>query len=232
MAETKSRPIPFSGPMVRAILDGRKTQTRRAVKPQPPSYIDDLHGNDLRGRAPYTLEDNETGNILGQGFQDDNDVFYKCPYGVPGDRLWIKTGYTTRYHPDREITHWSVDGVGFIPTHGHALSKSGKPKRDGRHPGMFMPFWLSQELWLPELEIVKIRVERLQDISEKGAKAEGAQCAGVPASLTNRGAFAKLWETINGPGSWGENPWVWVIEFRKVSEPGGQNRLSIADGVS
>jgi hypothetical protein len=65
------------------------------------------------------------------------------------------------------------------------------------------------------LEITGVRVERLQDISEADAIAEGCQCAGVPASLTNRGAFAKLWESINGPDSWQDNPWVWVVSFTK-----------------
>lgn len=218
------RPILFSGPMVKAILDGRKTMTPRAIKPQPPKYIDELHGNDLRGRAPYPLEDYETGHALGVGFQDDNERCYRCPYGVPGERLWIKMGYRTLYDARYDHTHWSTD-FAFITAHGRAMSKTGRPKKDGGHPGMFMPYWLSQELRLPVLEVTDVRVERLQEITEEDAQNEGfpgerwATGHGDYSEIAPSEQFRDLWNSINGKKpdcSWTANPWVWVVSFKKL----------------
>lgn len=209
----KERPILFSAPMVRAIIDGMKTQTRRIVKPQPPSYIDELHGNDLRGRAPYRLDDNETGAVLGSGFQDDNDVFYKCPYGIPGDRLWVRECWglfdtQPSDGPERAYVYYrATDG----------------DDRDLRYqlwrPSIHMPRWASRIT----LEVVGVRVERVQDISEADAEAEGfertfaADGSEYGAGLTTATeAFAALWSKITGPASWSENPWVWVVEFRRI----------------
>src|SRR5690349_5366428 len=79
----------FSQQFIPKLLSGEKTQTRRPFNPQPPSYIDELHGNDLRGRAPYPLEHPETGAVIGYGFQDDNDMFYRVPCRV-GDVIWVR----------------------------------------------------------------------------------------------------------------------------------------------
>lgn len=227
MSETavRERPILFSGPMVRAILDGKKTQTRRVVKDQPnfdwsPTVgfysptVTDKNGNEKPGAEVYGASDESFGR--------------KCPYGKPGDRLWVKTGYTTRYDAERNETHWKTEG-GWITTHGQAMSKTGKPKRDGGHPGRFMPKWLSQEFRLPALEITDIRVQRLQEISEEDARAEGFQPGdGSPVNgfdtespYPARAAFAGLWEELNADRGYGcdVNPWIWAISFRRV---GGQ----------
>lgn len=212
----RERPIPFSGPMVKAIMDGRKTQTRRVVKP------------------PYRIRDGWPFRVNPEVF-DDGDLRYersmRCPYGQPGDRLWIKTGYQTQYDAAFNQTFWSVDGVGYITTHGRALSKSGKPKRDGKHAGMYMPYWLSQELRLPVLEVTDVRVERVQEITEADAKAEGVE----PGCLTcgesciytggcgycrpaYRDSFIYLWRQLNearGYG-WEANPFCWVVSFKRV----------------
>ena len=194
----KERPIIFSAPMVRAILGGRTTQTRRRVKPHPPEWINELHGGELSKRAPYAIEDDEQ-RVFGWGFQDDHDRYYKFPYGIIGDRLWVRETYAVCadcnifYKADGEPFPW--DGIKWKPS-------------------IYMPRRASRLT----LEITDVRVERLKDISEKDAIAEGCQCAGVPASITNVGAFAKLWESISGEGSWSQNPWVWVIEFKKVAQ--------------
>lgn len=198
----KERPIIFSAPMVRAILGGRKTQTRRIVKPQPPEWINELHGGELSKRAPYAIEDDEQ-RVFGWGFQDDHDRYYKFPYGSIGDRLWVRETYgladigdSLQYVYRATDTDWQLcDGWKWKPS-------IHMPRRASRLT----------------LEIIDVRVERLNAISEKDAIAEGSQCAGVPASITNVGAFAKLWESINGDGSWACNPWVWVIEFKKVAQ--------------
>jgi hypothetical protein len=184
----KERPILFSGPMVRAILDGRKTQTRRIVK---GSGIWSVCGEDLG--FPWPGQEDESGEWRS----------FTCPYGEPGERLWVREAWA------RVIVGNQIDYLYRADTH------TGLEKRDGDQkwkPSIHMPRVACRLM----VEITSVRVERLQDISEEDATNEGAQCAGFPASLTNRGAFGKLWQSINGPDSWAANPWVWVVEFRKV----------------
>lgn len=209
----ESRPIIFSGPMVRAILEGRKTQTRRPLKPQP---------------------------ICGD---DPNWIRPPCPYGEPGDRLWVResTGFASDVSSGRIIGRYLADGS--------PVMRDGEPA-DWWYsrrlcPSIHMPRWASRIT----LEITDIRVERLQKISREDAIAEGArefpdlppgrhpygqdprwsmedpiyvsECLDTP-----RAAFANYWCKVNGkklPGGvldsrpWDENPWVWVVEFRRVS---------------
>lgn len=199
------RPILFSGPMVRAILEGRKTQTRRIVKPQPPQYINELHGDELSKRAPYALECNETGNIVGSGFQDDNDALYKCPYGTVGDRLWV-----------REAFH-KISGNTQACVY-RASCENGSEKNYKFTPSIHMPRWASRIT----LGITGVRVERLQDISEADAIAEGCEPVNpitdndVEANGPCAFGFKLLWQSIYGPDSWDENPWVWVLDFEKM----------------
>lgn len=172
----KERPILFSGPMVRAILEGRKTQTRRVVKPQPAH---------IAGIGTVLNIDTITGKA--------------CPYGKPGDRLWVRETWDGV----------RLDGGGALVSY---RADGDKPVTDdGRwHPSIHMPRWASRIT----LEVVSVRVERLQEISEEDAMAEG-----VALAENYRGPvahFASLWEQINGLGSWNANPWVWVVEFRRV----------------
>lgn len=203
-------PISFTNPMVLAINADRKTVTRRMVNPQPPASAP-------RDIKCHWLDDDRYGF-----FAEDGDDFV-CRYR-PGQICWIKTSYTTRYDEQFNCTCWCVPGIRFFDTRGRALSKTGRAKRDGGHPAMFMPEWLSQEMRLPLLEIVDVRFERLQAITEEDAIREGCDGSylnndgmrcdqqGVRAGLQ----YQHLWESINGPGSWNLNPWVWRIEFRKV----------------
>ncbi len=205
----KERPILFSGPMVRAILDGRKSQTRRVVKPQP------FHVNSL-----------------GLPFWRGGPVDYRlCPHGCAGDRLWVRetwaaphlwNGFKPSYIPQGERIHYAADGP-----------LGGLMKR----PSIFLPSWASRIT----LEIVALRVERLQDISADDARAEGVKDNLIALSgktktspflprqhydLPNgdapspdeiaRANYAALWQSINGHGSWDANPWVWVIEFKRI----------------
>lgn len=225
MSEEKisEKPIPFSAPMVRAILDGRKSMTRRVIKPQPTTDGDLWCLGDKYFLSDEAMEDHLFHEVYGT-----KGTPYGSRYQDYGDRMWIKTGYTTRYDPERNQTHWKTEG-GWITTHGQAISKTGKPKRDGGHPGMFMPKWLSQEFRLPLLEITDIRMERLQEISEADALAEGFtgyNCYRNPNFVnlvTDDGTlpeeeFRELWDQLNkdrGFG-WDQNPWVWVISFKKL----------------
>ena len=207
----KERPILFSGPMVRGLLDGRKTQTRRIIKPQPYS------------ECGFTMWQHSPHNGCGCVSPPCDCWLERCPYGNPGERLWIKTGYRTRYDEPRNQTYWSIDSC-FSTTHGKPLSKSGNEKRDGNHPGMFMPRWLSSDLRLPLIELTDVRVERLQNISDADAFAEGVaterQREGTWYAGKAREMYADLWNSINGPGSWEQNPWVLAITFKRVDEAG------------
>ena len=201
-------PINFRGDMIRAILAGRKTKTRRLMKPQPTRVSDS-------GVLSYNW-----GSGLPQVL---------CPYGAPGDRLWA-----------REIFAYCIDSTDYNDERFSKSIEESEYKRDCKSlnryhiayhadegyddivgpwkPSIHMPRWASRIT----LEIVKVSVEHLQDISEKDAHAEG-----VPGELLHRAqgwsprAFQLLWGSIYGTGSWESweaNPWVWVIEFKKVTE--------------
>ena len=176
----------FTGAMVRAILDGRKTQTRRVIKPWTMRLIDDVPA-----------------------------MLLECPYGVPGDRLWVReTWCHIGSHSGPETCGKSVQDVRYRAdrTEGYVWS-----------PSIFMPRWASRIT----LEVTGVRVQRVQEISEEDAMAEGAflnVCDwwefgnGFRGEKTPIGAYRSLWDTINfkrGFG-WSVNPWVWVVEFRRV----------------
>lgn len=209
-----SKPILFSAPMVRALLEGRKTQTRRVVKnPFPYSQCVGIkqHGDEWL----QILTDGE-----GQAFTLGNiNKRLSCPYGKPGDLLWVRE--TFLYRNNRQNIICSADystlnsaGVGAL--------------YGGWKPSIHMPRWASRLT----LEITGIRVERLQDISEEDAIAEGIEpkklrhfngegfdgwnCYTVADSGYENPihSYESLWKSINGRDSWAANPWVWVIEFK------------------
>ena len=217
--QVRERPILFSGPMVKAILKGRKTQTRRIVKPQPPNYIDELHGNDLRSRAPYRIEHNETGQILGNGFQDDDDRYYLARADV-GDRLWVRETWV------RSRNNWiyrADQPDGYKPSECVVEWDWGCDCVDKWRPSIHMPRRAARLF----LEVTGVRVERVQDITEEDARDEGVELchvfqmakSGHPLA-PHKTAFAWMWKEINGRDSWQANPWVWVVEFRRVKGHG------------
>lgn len=190
---SEERPIIFQGDMVRAILDGRKTQTRRIVKPAPYDNCQRIiqHGDEWL-QVLLNGEDHEL--TLG-----DVSKRLKCPHGVPGDRLWVRETFSRSANGDG-IWYWA-DGN---PDYGDWS----RPK-----PSIHMPRWASRIT----LQITDIRVEQLCDISEEDAIAEGVsnQCEdGMWISAMEQ--YADLWDSINGGGSWDANPWVWVIEFVRM----------------
>ncbi|SOD42428.1 hypothetical protein [Nitrosovibrio sp. Nv4] len=202
----KERPILFSAPMVRALLEGRKTQTRRIVK-----------GAALEWLAPgmFTCECVAS---------PENHL---CPHGRPGDRLWVKeTWQVFRPGSETPILGRMKEQPGGIVCMSYAASEDervaeyphAKRFNGPWRPSIFMPRWASRIL----LEITDIRVERLQDISEEDAIAEGVQITdewtGCAEDLNGSHvqAYRHLWESINGAGSWDANPWVWVVEFKRI----------------
>jgi hypothetical protein len=188
----KERPILFSAPMVRALLAGTKTQTRRAVKPQPVE-LPDFN----RGGLSY--------NVRGSVYRAWNPAVMdpRCPYGQPGDKLWLRESF--RQYPD---------GIAYRADYYDA--KTADAVHSPWKPSIYMPRAASRIL----LEIVSIRVEQLQDISAEDAIAEGISIP-ITQGLTDinvfRAAYRDLWKSINGSGSWAANPFVWVIEFRRVT---------------
>jgi hypothetical protein len=216
----KERPIIFSGPMVRAILNGRKTQTRRVIKPQPEHK--QIH--DWKGRRLYDGEHRLwwwTSQSWDLDFEMKKTLPYFCPYGRPGDKLWIREGFA--YCPEA----YKAGGVIYRADSedDHVLSFEWRPS-------IHMPRRAS---WIL-LEITDGRIERVQEIAEEDAHAEGSYLGDCPcrANIPKRDWFDKmytqtgchihglefkaLWDSINkkrGYG-WDVNPWVWVLMFRRI----------------
>jgi len=202
----KERPILFSAPMVRALLAGTKTQTRRVVKPQPV--------RNERGVLMWGVSKHR--EIGFQGKDIHPDLHEHCPYGAPGDRLWVRE--STYRRPMRNLLTGAplapeYDGGAFTADDEDVLNPEGfdvawwYSRRSC--PSIHMPRWACRLV----LEITGVRVERLQDISVTDAWAEG-----VPHSPDVNPAheFQALWESINGAESWEANPWVWAISFQRI----------------
>lgn len=223
----KERPILFSGPMVRAILDGRKTQTRRLVAPQPATGETISWLNNIVGRPPSFA-------LCRPMSSDVREV--RCPYGAPGDRLWVKETWALEdVGDDGQRLIWKIDRAARWLGDGetiHYLDSGYKPAR--WRSGRFMPRWASRL----SLEVTGVRAQRLQDISEEDARAEGLKVTGPTVSPTGeiidrrpgylgygslwhdpRRAFETIWDDINGKRAlWSSNPWVWVVEFKRVAQ--------------
>lgn len=197
------RPILFSAPMVRAILDGRKTQTRRAVKGNPINMVRLMHKT--QAMDGY---DEPTGEF---GFCPSPRVISKhvrCPYGQAGDTLWVRETWSAPYRYS-DMKPRDCGGPCWYWADGDPSEGDWTKPTVSIH----MPRWASRI----SLRVTGVRCERLQDIGEEDAKAEGTQEPSlvpyIGACWSERDAFARLWESINGNGSWAKNPWVWVISF-------------------
>lgn len=210
--QIKERPIIFSGPMVKAILEGRKTQTRRVIKPQP---LDSWMREPITDWSEY-YKPTRFGlkKHLWIAHPTENQEIV-CPKGDPGDRLWVKEAIY--YSLEHTNFYYSADsqGVGndrfvrFMESRPDWTSHYRvNPKLNPR----FMFRWASRVT----LTITNIRVQRLQDISRADAIAEGVDPFIGKDATAWRAGFQLGWNEINGKGAWESNPWVWVIEFRKL----------------
>ncbi|HBU8422657.1 hypothetical protein ACWQYV_10290 [Klebsiella pneumoniae] len=199
----KERGMIFNGEMVRAILDGRKTQTRRIIK-------DCTVGRDQISKFIQIEK-----KFIGCYPEDVPELIRECcPYGVPGDRIWVReafrvhsraTDVATLVYKASERNSWTEQ------THRVPVAVCNKPATPEKWtPSLHMPRWASRIL----LEITGVRVERLRSMSQDDARAEGviAESGPMEAGL----AFRELWDSIYGEESWKANPWVWVIEFKRV----------------
>ena len=202
----RERGILFSAPMVRAVLAGTKTQTRRIVKPQPdwdsPKPCCETTRDGFQGAVNRGMWS------CGGTWTDDEDP-RRCPYGQPGDRLYVKEAHQFVFRYKNVWCRYGADGHFCSVQAPHIPSSLGR-----RRPSIHMPRWASRLT----LEITDVRVERLNEISDLDAQSEGVA---LPAyhrthQPTAIDVFRELWESINGPGSWAANPWVWVIAFRRL----------------
>lgn len=212
--ERKQRPIIFSGEMVRAILDGRKTQTRRAVKPQPPSEIKKVR---IARYGHYEITDSGS----------KRHIIKKSPFRV-GQNLWVRETWAKVFQtepPYGEETPYIIEYRSDTgnPYPGEWPEECKDDEHCGRwRPSIHMPRWASRLA----LEVTGVRVERINEISNANAIAEG--CLGGPSvpgySEQNHAdpyeEFAALWDSLNAKRgySWDSNPWVWVVEFKVFAE--------------
>jgi hypothetical protein len=197
----KERPILFSGEMIRALLAGTKTQTRRVMKPQPveiaPGHLEWKDRRGLEAAAPIK----------------DAGWWFDCPYGHINDRLWVRETWMVEHFPSdgSQLIHYRADDT---------PAGSGWTAARMWKPSIHMPRAYSRIT----LEITDVRVERLQDISVVDAEAEGVgsytRARGVLSAMPPdpRWRFVELWNAINGPRGygWETNPFVWVLEFKRV----------------
>lgn len=233
----KERPINLKAHEVLAILQGRKTQLRRVVKPQPSKdhlflgwVLDSTSGNDI-GKAAWAV---------GDGPLMRDVVWVRCPFGQVGDRLWVRETWRMGTVSDCSC----YEPCGRCPS-GKPLYAADfgceKSEWGPWKPSIHMPRWASRIL----LEVVSVRVERLQGISEEDAFSEGIErieehswsAKGATPLGTFRGldewsdtepfwtdatdAYRSLWEIERGLDSWSANPWVWVVEFKRIDKKGG-----------
>ncbi len=226
----KERPILFSAPMVRAILAGQKTQTRRIFKAKNGGVWPNK--NDLPGMR---------------------QILRNCPYGQPGDLLWVRETHAEVLLPDipsgRPVGPRGRSGIPARPEWPSYVvyrADGEMPDVQWHHEGDKQKVWWTPSIHMPRqssrilLEIVSVRIEKVQDISPGDAIAEGVErsvtgdgwrrysdpeteSVGLPPCQYPRHSYRSLWEHINGAASWDENPWVWVVEFKRIESPKGED---------
>lgn len=243
----KDTPILYTGPMVRSVLADRKTMTRRVTKPQ---FAPDAIPVEVPATTPEGWLAPGHSGLWWDDCQANIDEAIRCPYGIPGDRLWVKETFyargrwETRFSEKKGRDEWhfvdmTPDAGGVYRYAADGAMEDAKPRRGingnmpswWKRPAIFMP----KEASRISLEVTSIRIERLQAISQRDAVAEGLirlpasgryvvtngdQHMGV-ASTNPVEVYRALWEDINGLGSWAENPWVWVIGFKRVEVANG-----------
>ena len=240
----KERPILFNGEMVRALLDGRKTQTRRLVDMRVPMGYIGPKGSDNDPDCWGWQAEDGMWYVLGRGHNDRchyGNVSIPCPHGAVGDRLWVRETWgdadhyyqghandcpsVVAYAADRFAIQFDAEEPTPVPSMDIAQWNWDKMKW---RPSIHMPRWASRI----DLEITEVRVQRANSITDADAIAEGARCCVCdgPVDGTSENdcgcfhsrrmathSFALLWDSINGErASWSSNPWTWAITFKRV----------------
>ncbi len=220
----REKPILMNTEMVQATLAGNKTQTRRIISPQPTLLGNDITWEITTGHSGPGWYGHTT------DYPDEGALHYKCPYGQPGDLLYVRETFGEDYTTSVQVRSQTVPTATTVyRADGHKMSDSGT----GWKPSIHMPKRAAR-IWL---KVTNVRVERVQDISEEDAAAEGCNNAESEAAKEigwyekPRRAFSRLWDSINGTtrlsngntsiaNSWAANPWVWVVEFEVISTNG------------
>ena len=222
MTKIIERGMIFNGEMVRAILDGRKTQTRRIIK------------DCTVGRDPISKFIQIGKKFIGCYPEDIPELIRECcTYGVPGDRIWVRETFQGPLFDFEQMEAYQEDSSKFKKPEFCVYKADGKPAPEffdaddnlhcGWRPSIHMPRWASRIT----LEITGVRLEQLKSISEEEARSEGVarlregfwkhyQPGWTQHQLSARGSFATLWDSIYGSGEWDRNPWVWVVEFNRI----------------
>ncbi|ELM3728169.1 morphogenetic protein [Edwardsiella piscicida] len=208
----KDRPIIFNDEMIRAILSGTKTMTRRPVKDRCLELFE------------VAASVGECHSLQFCDIADErSQPYYRefCPFGAIGDRLWVREAYQGPLFDYEQMEAYLEDNSKFEKQEYCEYRADGgsRPEyydgddnlRHGWHPSIHMPRWASRIT----LEITDVRVERLQDITEGDARSEGVTLSN-PRILSHRDEFRQLWGDIYGCDGWRSNPWVWVIAFKRV----------------
>lgn len=224
-ATIKERPILFSAPMVRAIQEGRKTVTRRPIRVQPDVPVTDAIPRRNFPHGPATVDwywrpkHGHLNGVPSAGWD------FKCPYGQPGDRLWVReTWFCDHFEvmrgpylkpDDLDIGEAREDGTLVYSADGLTPFEAEQP---AWKPSIHMPRWASRIL----LQITDVRVERLHDITPENAIAEGVKSCEQDLDPDGNDyspyeLFSMLWTSINGMETWHANPRVWVVEFKRVT---------------
>ncbi len=219
----KERPILFSDQRVRALLLGQQTQTRRIMKSLAFAPGQDNH----EGCYGFDVSSNQQ---RGRHMMEMADLTYQCPFGQPGDRLWVRESWRGPIVPKDQLAEYEKSPEAFRHTNychyrADSTELSAVLEKDielsGWQTGIHMPRWASRI----DLEITAVRVERIQTISDDDVMAEGVQTDShflnnfftmKNEAIAPKVAYQQAWEKQYGATSWEVNPWVWVIEFTRV----------------
>lgn len=210
----KERPILFNGEMVRAVLAGRKTQTRRVCKQQPHPWARHYFE---RGCSPLdwapAICDDDTWDLFSGAAESQEPHFGRCPYGKPGERLWVREAFQLPATKD-ELSPSECEGCSVVFVAAGTSAQGWGRQR----PSIHMPRWASRVL----LRVTDVRVQRIQDITASNVRAEGIGDASIAHweqwlhhDDAPGHAFSILWDKINAKRghSWEKNPWVWAVTF-------------------
>lgn len=212
-----ARPILFSGAMVRGILEGRKGQTRRVIKPQPPAKARDAG-------VIWSLRDEANGQWCWLDSADFDEAsflgdWFRCPYGVEGDHLWVRETW-------KEATEFMSEATGPKDVRFAASVSEAEWATTKWRSSIHMPRWASRIT----LKVTRVRIKRLHEITEEQSVAEGVEhdehgwklynkhLGKAICAATARQSYISLWDQINGKGAWNENPWVWAVAFERAPD--------------